>query len=830
MDGNGLPDNDAEILIAFIHPINPYNVKNMGNSSLHISDIELQGEYFADTTRLSFFSKGERFCLVYGENGSGKTTISKGIYEYANDEIEKNQNFSVFNLIADDKKTYSSFPRENIFSFNDIFTLENVKFDKGSLRGVVIFGEQNELSEKIEKANQDLNILKEKIAKTGTTDTFEHDGGFKRSKEYLKKTNLLKEIISKFWTGKHNEILGSQGRKRMMPNDLTRILEMRVPAGAEELESRILKLSQVYKAVSSTSSGEFFGKAPLWDAEIAFKLFGLLEKEINKPIGGQLVQRIGLLLEDGKFNREKTEEMVKSHDHFCPTCLQPLDAGYLEKIKDAINDAFRGEATNLSNEIGALILRLEEPPAIAKDQMIKMGLNDEAIHSYENLLRGLQKSVLILKQLSKDKINDPYSHVSFDKNAIESSISEYNDFISDFNKRVEEVNKAAEKKGALKKNIENVIDEFTVVSCEKAIEQMRTIEAGFAKSQEAYDSLKKQISEKAEEIGRLEAKFGNISISMDEMNHDLASIFGDKTRLQLNVHLDENKNVIGYDVLSRGKPVKLADLSSGEQNIISLVYFFSTIKSGKFENKYYKDPLFVVIDDPISSFDAANKIGIASYVQRMIKRILNGCKDSQCILLTHDFTTFNLMDKFLPNEKMARKRLGCKTLSGFDSGGFNQYTSLFKGVISSLIDKSKELPSGILNDTRRFIEWFCTFEFASGSGKVINNDTIINSVEPKFSLKNCYDDDCVKFREQLFSMPSKTFLDIGSHSEKNAKQEELDSFFFAYDDSQKRKVIWSLVLMVFYLNPTHVRESLRGKENLYQPVEDVAKQFEQGLL
>ncbi len=52
----------------------------------NISNIVVKGEFFSDEIRWDFTSNNpkndDRLFLIFGENGSGKTTFSKAIFEY----------------------------------------------------------------------------------------------------------------------------------------------------------------------------------------------------------------------------------------------------------------------------------------------------------------------------------------------------------------------------------------------------------------------------------------------------------------------------------------------------------------------------------------------------------------------------------------------------------------------------------------------------------------------------------------------------------------------------------------------------------------------------
>ncbi|MGI6180394.1 AAA family ATPase, partial [Butyricicoccus intestinisimiae] len=49
-----------------------------------ISSLKIKGANFQDETILELFKK--KISLIYGENGAGKSTIARGIYNWANQD------------------------------------------------------------------------------------------------------------------------------------------------------------------------------------------------------------------------------------------------------------------------------------------------------------------------------------------------------------------------------------------------------------------------------------------------------------------------------------------------------------------------------------------------------------------------------------------------------------------------------------------------------------------------------------------------------------------------------------------------------------------------
>lgn len=114
----------------------------------------------------------------------------------------------------------------------------------------------------------------------------------------------------------------------------------------------------------------------------------------------------------------------------------------------------------------------------------------------------------------------------------------------------------------------------------------------------------------------LNAQRNSISIAIDEINAGLKYVFFAENRIPICV--DGEK----YKLLCNGCPVKPKDVSAGERNVIGLCYFFTSILAGKRRETAHSEEYLLIIDDPVSSFDFKNRIGILSYLKYELGRFL----------------------------------------------------------------------------------------------------------------------------------------------------------------------------------------------------------------
>ena len=121
-----------------------------------ITSLKIKGGIFETETDLPIFEK-ERlnnpeqiFSLIYGKNGSGKSTISRGFRKITG--AEELQIESMELLDADGSTIVVSEEEKNgIYVFNEDFIEDNIKIDDDGLNAIVVMGAVKDVDDKIKK-------------------------------------------------------------------------------------------------------------------------------------------------------------------------------------------------------------------------------------------------------------------------------------------------------------------------------------------------------------------------------------------------------------------------------------------------------------------------------------------------------------------------------------------------------------------------------------------------------------------------------------------------------------------------------------------------------
>ena len=125
--------------------------------SEYIAGVAVKGGFFNEEVKFQLFPRqAQRISLVFGRNGSGKTTISRALAKLADKEVS----FDIQGrLVNSNGESIELKTTDNLFVFNEDFIDKNVKIKDDGLGTVVLFGEQLELDEKISKKQEELDGL-----------------------------------------------------------------------------------------------------------------------------------------------------------------------------------------------------------------------------------------------------------------------------------------------------------------------------------------------------------------------------------------------------------------------------------------------------------------------------------------------------------------------------------------------------------------------------------------------------------------------------------------------------------------------------------------------
>lgn len=244
-------------------------------------------------------------------------------------------------------------------------------------------------------------------------------------------------------------------------------------------------------------------------------------------------------------------------------------------------------------------------------------------------------------------------------------------------------------------------------------------------------------------------------------------------------------------------------LSCGERNALALCYFFSEIAKETELQKLYHDEMFVVIDDPVSSFDVENRVGILSFLRYKLNQMLSACATTKVLMMSHDvsviFDLQKVMDEVSANCAEVGKhaeycsfQLVNKRIVPFKAKSHNEYTRLMKCVYEYGRNPEPTAELTIGNMTRRVLEAFSTFTFKEGPDKVSLNPQVLALIPDQ--NKRAY------FQNSMYRL----VLNTESHLQEAVQGAPEMSFFSHLTVEEKQRTARDVLCFMYCVNPAHV--------------------------
>lgn len=251
-------------------------------------------------------------------------------------------------------------------------------------------------------------------------------------------------------------------------------------------------------------------------------------------------------------------------------------------------------------------------------------------------------------------------------------------------------------------------------------------------------------------------------------------------------------------MFSRGHNIRLEALSVGERNVIALCYFLSTLFKEKSEENMFNDDILLVIDDPISSYDFENKVGVYSLIRLMLEKILEGNKNSRCIIFSHELEAVSHLQKVLSdiNQKCPARELKNKSIVKRQNK--NEYTSLLKNIFKYANNDPgyEELHETIGNIMRKALEAFGTFLYKAGIDKLSTDPLIIGQL-PNQNMQD-------HFKGLMYRL----VLNSESHLNEQTEAFPKTSFVDYFSDEEKIRTAKEILVFICLINPQHIEKHL----------------------
>ena len=286
----------------------------------------------------------------------------------------------------------------------------------------------------------------------------------------------------------------------------------------------------------------------------------------------------------------------------------------------------------------------------------------------------------------------------------------------------------------------------------------------------------------------------------DNINFLLSIVFGGNV---ISVNYGEN----GYEIIKENGRIYPSSLSTGEQNIVSLCYFFAQMMDGEkcgSIQEFLAGNRIIILDDPLSSFDFGNKYGVIRLLDYVMNLMSKDESESKLIIMTHDPETAIELSK-IARGRLGGKKVKCCEISNNDGNallknvkfdGIDEYKNILGKMYGIAVGKEDaEMPAP--NEVRRVWEAFLRFELGVSS---------VSDRKAIEKIRDYYSEEISKYKF-LDSFMSYAFIHQDSHS---ASQMLFFNFslFPVLSDEDFRKHIRQIICFIHIVSPLHIASRL----------------------
>ena len=780
-----------------------------------LKTIKFRGRYFADEANIEIFQKNERLSIIYGKNGSGKSTITDAILQATgNSTIEGIEYASIYD---ENGLPYSDI--NDIHIFNEDYVNKRVKVKDDGLKTIVLLGELGDLEDQIQDIKQKIEAEGKKNEGLKATLETLQDQNNPNSEAYCK--SQIYEALSgdTHWADREKRIKNSSRNATVNDALLDRIFCLNPKESIGIIRERFDKNLTLLNQIRDNEAEKINNTIQISAAFSEEQLQALLKQKVERPYLSDREEKIIRMIEDGKFNNvnEVKSTFLKENTTQCPFCFQKVTPEYKKGLIESIEIVLSKELDEHQDKLAKSIIQEVEVDFGGYEV-----LDTKIVSACKAKIEEINQEIFQIREIISKKINHPYTPIIDFETKLSDRLEEYEALRKKLQNEIDKYNEVVGEAKILEKNLREdnaLIAHYETASDFNRLEQAKR---DCELAQKNVDYSNRELKERYEELAILHAKKKNIKIAVNLINNSLRYVFFSKDRLEIKI---ENEKYVLY---SRGIPVKPNNVSLGERNIIALCYFFTELISNQEAKDGYTKKSVIIIDDPVSSFDFENKVGIMSLLKDKVSSILKNNDESQVAVLTHDmqccydFQKIALeINKELEAESNKRKNLcySCRELRNKKlvpiNKYYNEYSELFKIVYNYARGNTSGYEHTVGNVMRRILEAFSTFIYKKGIADVSIDDSILACIDDK---------DYVEYFKNLMY---RLVLHGESHMEERVKALQDPEYLDFISDEAKERTAQEVICFMYKLNSKRVLAHLEGESDVENNIKKWMKKIKE---
>lgn len=522
--------------------------------------------------------------IIFGYNGRGKSSLAAGIVrEFLKDSMNTVNNYRFFN---------------RTFINDNLILKESVN---PRIRGVVAnFGEKN-----VEIEKEIIDLEKQIVDIT------------ERVKEVENLNKSIRAEIDRIHDLKKGKI--SIAKKAAAKNN-REVIELYLEdlKNAKKIESDEEKI----KSLKGDSSLE---KDKYTIEKIRIPELNFPDREEVELVEEILKKKFDDVEIPSSVIVEWINQGVKMHENkeICMFCGNNLDLNIIKNKVERYNNNEKQISAKILKGIYEKVKGLNEEIIrliSLKELLIKMIDCEDAFERIEST----KDSLIDLENIIREKIENMDDVIDYDSDAgnriMDNIYTFYKEILSKRDGKKAQIEIMISKLNVLiKGSIALEIKENTFIN-----DNMKKVEDKSIELQEII-KLNKENKQKIEELKKSKSNTKDFADHITNVLKDL--------EINLKLDLEDDDYIIRHATSSN--VLKLNEISEGEFNLLSLLYFYYELYEDD-EQKVLKDDIkLIIVDDPIASMDNTNRM----YVLELVKELFN-IKDVQLFVFTHVWEDF----------------------------------------------------------------------------------------------------------------------------------------------------------------------------------------------
>ncbi|MFH0023382.1 AAA family ATPase [Pseudomonas atacamensis] len=639
----------------------------------------------------------KRINLVYGLNGSGKSTVGDYLQDLTGNRYRMCQ-------------IDSAIKQDQVFVYNQKFIEKN--FHQESHPGIFTLNEDNiESKENIEKLQQSLETASKEIDRIKTKQLEISEANTKSVTAYKDalweiRLELEKSDLSTCFKGqRQKEAFKDQLEKTPLPSSPIRTKE---------------ELAEAIKSLSSSGTQPIPSLPDLSFEGVPLENDSILAKIIT-PSGdsylADLIQKLG--------NSDWVKKALPFLDHSenaCPLCQRELPHDFQRDVKSLFDETYNQEV--------AKVVLLREKYIKSADalelELESLTYTSSAIQSEAAFIKAkgeLKRLITINRTRLAEKEESVSKSLSLESTA--AVMAELNAAIKAQKTKDDEHNLRLSRKDQLFAQVTAEVWQLMRLQAEKIFIQHKENTKKYLKAFADLDAKKKTLSDQKDRdfalIAEHQSKMTNVEEAVKKIDAAIASI----GITGFNLRKVDGEGTSYRLVRGNNSGDVYRSLSEGEKTLITFLYFLELCAGSVDADKpVVASDRIIVIDDPISSLSHNYVYEVAAHIYHRVLCSTVGFK--QVIVLTHNLFFFHELLKNAPKgvtKKYACFRVSKSTHSSIAELGHeeikNDYETYWQVVRDA--QDSKVHAAVLPNMMRNILEHYFGF--------IHKNDDLLNALE-----------------------------------------------------------------------------------------------------